>query len=116
MSVKNIVSAIPISTIDSATLDGSFVSFTPLPHACFLIRITNGSTSPLTISFDGGETEHDFLPPITDGYSVLEIQAQTNSQPNNLIANFPMGMVIAVLGEAGTGDVTLAGYYQPKGI
>jgi hypothetical protein len=115
MSVKNIVSAIPISTIDSSTFAGSYISFTPLPEACFLIRITNGSTSAIDVSFNGGETANDFLPSITNGYSFIEIQAQANSQPNNFVANFAAGTVIAVFGETGTGDITLAGYYQPKG-
>jgi hypothetical protein len=115
MQVKNTVAAIPISVVAASDLTGGYIAFTALPQACFMIRITSSATVNITVSYNGGTTDNDLLPAITNGYSVLQVNAQENSQPNGQIALFPKGMVIAVKGTVGTGSISLAGYYQPTG-
>lgn len=105
MAVKN--SVLPI-TRSSVSVNGSYQAFTALPQACFLIRILNESNASIDISFDGS-TDADRL--MTN--SVLQINAQANSQPNNYIANFAKNQIIYVKG-AGAGNVYLVGYYQPS--
>jgi hypothetical protein len=67
----------------------------------------NDSDIGLEISYDG-VTQHDFV----SSKSVALLEPQTNSQPNNRTALFPKGFTVWVNGDAGTGVVYLAGYYQ----
>jgi hypothetical protein len=113
MHVRNTVQAIPLSTVAASTLDGTYTSLnTGLPFACFYIRILNDSTVPITVSYDGGETDHDFIAPA----GTITVNAQTNSQPNGNIALFAKGQSIWINGTVGTGAIYLSGYYQPAGI
>lgn len=111
MAVKNIVKAIPLTNIASSTFSGSYqaINSTGLPNACFLIRLISTSSTPVTISYDG-TNDHDYLP----GGATIQLPHQSNSQPNNFIANLPIGTIVYVKGTAGTGNVYLAGYFQPS--
>ena len=115
MSLKNRVMAIPLGAIDATTFSGFYKDFPALPQPCFFIRIINDSSNDVTISYDGGITDHDVVPTVDNGITVLEVPTQTNSQPNSNVALFPKGMVIAVKADEGTGGVYLAGYYQVQG-
>ena len=108
MSV-NYVSAVPLASKNTATLTGGYaVVSTGLTEACFLLRITNDSNRDLTISYDLGVTDHDY---VVSGTS-LEINAQTNSSPSGKVALFRKGLPIYVKAAAGTGYVYIAGYYS----
>jgi hypothetical protein len=112
VAVKNIVKAIPLSSIDSATFTGSYqlLSATAgIPNACFMLRVVNNCNKDITISYDG-TNNHDFIPTMTSE----NLGVQQNSQPNNFIANFSQGQKVWIKGDAGTGLVYLAGYYQPS--
>ena len=105
---QNKVKAIALEMVASADLSGTYQPFsaTGLPQACFLLRIINGSTAPITISYDG-TTDNDFI----QGSSTFEIAAQTNAQPSNWVALFAKGQLVYVKGTMGDGDVYLTGYY-----
>jgi hypothetical protein len=113
MSVKNIVLAIPLTSIDSATFTGVYQPINPngLDRPCFLIRITNDSNVDVTIS-GNGTTDNDFI----RAGETLQLNFQTNSQPGNYVANLAKGTIIYVKGSAGVGNsgsIYLAGYFQP---
>lgn len=110
MSVKNIVKAIPLTSINSTTFFGAYLPINPtgLPQACFLIRIYNNSGVDVTISYDGS-TDNDIIPHGTSE----QLNFQTNSQPNNQVALLAKGTIVYVRGTVSTGLVYLAGYYQP---
>lgn len=110
MAVLNTIRAVALASFASSSLSGSFQALTALPNACFMIRIYNGSSTDITISYDGS-TSNEY---IKAGDSVL-LMGQTNAQPTTNIANFPAGFTVWVKGTAGTGNVYLSGYYQPQG-
>jgi hypothetical protein len=112
MAVKNIVLPIVMTNINSTTVIATYLPINPtgLPHACFMIRIINASNAAITISYDG-TNDHDFLAANT---STPELEFQTNSQPNNLIAKLAQGTIVYVKGTAGVGNVYLTGWYQPN--
>jgi hypothetical protein len=109
-AVKNIVQAIPLTSITSASVTGSYaaINSTGLPNACFMIEIINNSTMDVTVSYDG-TNDHEFVPTLT----TTKLEFQTNSQPGNYLANLALGTKVYVKGTAGTGSVFLAGYFQP---
>lgn len=113
MSVKNNVLAIEMTSIDSATLTPSpayqVINAGGLDESCFMIRIINDSNSDVMISYDG-VTDNDFI----IAGQTLQLESQTNSQPNNKLANFQKGLVVYAAGTAGVGTIYLVGYYQPK--
>lgn len=110
MAVKNKVLAIPLTNIASSTVSSSYqaINATGLANPCFLIRIINASTTNVTVSYDG-VTDNEYV----IAASSMDVNAQTNGQPNTSIANFAAGTVVYVKGTAGTGNVYLSGYYQP---
>lgn len=109
-AVKNIVRAIPLTTIASSTVSGAYAAINPngLPNSCFMIEIINASSMAITVSYDGS-TDNDFVPANT----VRMLEFQTNAQPNNWQASLAQGTIVYVKGTAGTGNVYLAGYFQP---
>ncbi len=111
MAATNIVKAIPLTSILSSALSGTYqaINSTGLPNACFLIKIINNSDEDITVSYNGS-TDNDFIPKAT----VFQLPAQSNAQPNNYIAKFAIGTKVYVKGSAGmSGSIYLAGYYQP---
>lgn len=112
MPVKNSVKAIPLTSIDSATVSSSYQAINAggLPHPCFLIRIANNSTQPVTISYDGS-TDNEF---VLDNYT-LEVPFAVAAQPGATPPVFQKGWTVYVKGTAGTGNIYLSGYYQPQG-
>lgn len=112
MAVKNSIQAIELTSIDSATFTGAYqaINASGLDNSCFMIRIINNSNRDITISYDG-TNDHDF---VQDTLS-LQVNFQTNAQPNTNIANIRKGTIVYVKGTAGgTGLVYLAAYYQAQ--
>jgi len=106
---KNTVQAIELFSIASSVLDVNYQAINEdgAEGACFLLRITNDSTTNVTISYNG-LVDHDIVLP----GDVLNINAQTNSRPNNQTCLFPKGQIVYAKGTAGTGTIYLTGYYQ----
>jgi hypothetical protein len=113
MSVKNSISAVPLTNIASSTLTTSYLPINPngLLGSCFLLRLTSTSTTGTTISFDG-INDHDYIP--SDG--TININAQTNSQLSSGVAKFSASTIVYAKGTAGTGNIYLSGYYQSMGV
>jgi hypothetical protein len=113
MAVRNTVQAIPLTNIASSALTGTYAAINVggLPQACFLIRLNSTSSTSVTLSYDG-VNDHEFL--LAGAF--VNLNFQTNAQPNNFIANLPIGTVIYAKGTAGTGNIYLSGYYSPKSL
>jgi hypothetical protein len=109
---KNIIQAVPMTTFNSASVTGTYEPMITggLAKACYLLRITNASSVSVTISYDG-INDSDFI--FTE--TANNIPGIFNIQPNSNVAQFPQGQQIYVKGTAGTGNIYIAGYYQPQG-
>lgn len=110
MAVKNSIQPILLTSINSAAFTGAYQllsASTGLDNPCFLIRIINNSNQNITISYDG-INDHDFLPTL----NTVQLPFQSNSQPNNFVAQIAKGTRIYVKGAAGAGLVYLSGYCQ----
>lgn len=102
------VQAIPVQGIASTGLTASFQPLnTGLPESCFCIRIINGGTTPVTISYNGTDDQDVILPS-----QVLQLPTPINTLPNSRGAQIAKGTIVYVRGSAGaSGSISLAGYY-----
>ena len=109
MAVKNNVLPVTLTSFNSTGLSGSYqaINSAGFSQPCFLIRVINDSDADITVSFDGS-VNHDFV----QAGTTLEINAQSNHQKSDGIANFAKGTQVSVIGSMGTGLIYLAGYYQ----
>lgn len=107
---RNSIKAIPLTSIAAASI-GGYAALNPngLPNACLYLRIVNNTDVDVTVSYDG-TTDNDFVRKGSD----FIVAGQNNGQPQNFVAQFPIGMKVYIKGSAGsTGSVYLAGYYNP---
>jgi hypothetical protein len=113
MAVINKIQAIALTNIASSSLTTDYMAINAggLPNACCILRLNSTSSTSVTLSYDG-VNDHEFLLAGAD----FNISAQTNAQPQTLIANFPKGMVVYAKGTAGTGNIYLSGYFSQQGI
>lgn len=111
MAVKNIIKAIPLTTLSAAGLGASYQAINPdgLDQSCIILRINNDSNVAITISFDG-VTDHEYL----GSQETLHIDAQTNSLPQPEVCVFAKGTKVYVKGTAGMGTLAVSAYYQPQ--
>ncbi len=111
MHVKNIVLPIALTNIASSDLTSSYQAINTggFTHPLIIARLISTSSTGVTISYDG-TNDHDYLP----GGGVINLELQTNALSTERIAVFAEGTVIYVKGTAGTGNIYVAGYYQPK--
>lgn len=101
------VKAVPLASMNSAAVVAGYTPLNAgLPKACFLIRIVNASNQAITISYDG-VTDHEYLLPD----NTLQVNSQTNAQPNNQKALFPAFTPVYIKGVAGVGIIYMSGYY-----
>jgi hypothetical protein len=111
---KNTMVAIEAIIFDSTTLIDTYQLIATLSHSVSILRIINASTDTILISYDG-DSPNDCI----TAQGTLQIPAQTNSQPQASVANFPAGTKIyaaLLTGDSGdTGSVVVTGYYQPQG-
>jgi hypothetical protein len=117
--VKDIIQAIPYAAVASSALTVEYQPFvfgglagSGLPESCFLLKINNFGSTIIIISYDG-INDHDQV----DTRTTLEVYGgQGSSQPNNSNCLWAKGQMVYIRGTAGTGAVTLCGYYQPRRI
>jgi hypothetical protein len=111
---KNTIVGIEAIIYDAALLTDAYQLIATLPHSVSILRIINASTDTILISHDG-DNPYDCIV----AEDTLEIQGQTNSQPQAMVANFAAGTNIyaaLLTGDSGdTGSIIVAGYYQPVG-
>ena len=102
------VKSIAMSSFSSASLTGSYqvVNTGGIPKACFLLRVTNAGSTTVTFSLDG-VSDTDQVPA---GQSCA-VNAQANGQPSAQEALWAIGTTIYVKGTAGTGNISVSGYY-----
>lgn len=107
--MKNFILPIPLSSLNSSAIGASYVAINVggLPKACSILRIINASSQAVTISYDGS-IDHEYL---ASG-ATLQLDFQTNKQPNGQVALLRAGTTIYAKGTAGTGFVAVVGYYQ----
>ena len=108
--MKNFVLPIPLTSVTSASINAltyTAINDAGLPFGCSILRIINASSNAVLVSYDG-TTDHDY---VASG-GVIQIEFQTNRQPNSQVALVRAGTIIYVKGTAGTGFLALAGYYQ----
>jgi hypothetical protein len=111
MSIKNYVLPTGLTNIASSTVTGTYaaVNSSGFAEPLIILRVVNGSTTAVTISYDG-TNDHDYLP----SGDTLTLNFQANAQPSNWTAQMRSGTVIWVKGTAGTGNIYVAGYWQPS--
>src|ERR1035437_8097607 len=111
-SVKDTIQAVPFVSIASTALTNVYQPVNPLglPHACFLLRITNFGTTLIGISFDG-ISPYDQIP----AGGVMEVYGGIgSSQPSNKNCLWAKGTVIYVVGTAGaSGVIGVSAKFQP---
>lgn len=113
MSIKNSIKAIPLRTLASSAVSGTYALLTAasgLSQPCFYLRINNASNQDITVSFDGTTDQEYVL-----ASDVLTIPVQTQIQAPVQGAAFARGTKIFVKGTAGTGSIYLSGYYTSQG-
>ena|ERR1700679_175193 len=96
-----------LRSIDSSTLSGSYVALGgPFLHPIRLIKFTNNSTVSVTVSWDGGITDHEIL--VSGGFLLMDVATnKETSQPFDIAEHTQM----SIKGSAGTGLVYLSAYY-----
>lgn len=113
MPVKNSILPVPYGAVASSALTANTytaVNPTGLGEACFLLRVNNFTSQIIIVSYDG-VTDHDQI----DTRTSLQIYGgQGSSSPNSSHALWPANTVVWVRSAAGTGAVTVTGYYQPQ--
>ena len=96
-----------LRSIDSSTFTGSYQSLgTAMANPIRMFKITNNSTSDVTVSYDGGTTDHEYVP--AGSFLLLDISANHVWDCEFLLAK---GVQVSVKGSAGTGSVFLSTYY-----
>lgn len=108
MAYKNTVLPIPLATIAASTFTGSYQLLATLPHACIMLHLVNDTSVSVTVSYDG-TNDHDLLLTGTD----RPLNFQANANPQAYAASLAQGTKIYVKGNAGTGQFTISGFYQP---
>lgn len=108
--MKNFIVPIPLTSVTSSSINNTTytaINDAGLPHACSIVRIINASSTAVQISYNG-TTDHDYVA----AGGTIQLDLQTNRQPNGQVALLRAGTVIYVKGTAGTGFLGLAAYYQ----
>jgi hypothetical protein len=105
MAYKSQALAIPLMTFASSALTGSYQALSPatLPNEIFCLVITNGSSTPVTISYDGA-TDHEYM--LAGGTKVINFA--TNASPVNYTCLMAKGTPFFVKGTAGTGTIAVS--------
>jgi len=75
-----------------------------------MLKIYNASNVGITISYDNGVTDHDFIAPVST--FILDIQANhaDNSAYGSGTLNGRTGQIIMGKGSAGTGNLYISAY------
>ncbi len=115
MPVKNSINqGTSYAGILSSTVNAN--TFTPinplgLSNPCFLLRVNNFSDKIIIISYDG-INDHDQLAVLTS----LEVYGgEGSSSPNTSYCLWPVGTIVYARSTAGSGGLSVAGYFQPSG-
>lgn len=108
MSIKDYLLPLPIISVASSSLTGTYALAGVLLNPVSIFRIINISNQLVQASFDG-INDHDVIPS-TD---VLQLSLQANSEPQNHRGLFRKNTPVFLKGTAGTGNIYITGYYHP---
>ena len=105
-------SCIPLAVFNTASLSASYQSLngSGFGSDIKMLKIYNGGTTGMTISYDNGVTDHDYFP--AGSTFILDIQANhaDNSAYGSGTLNGRTGQIIMGKGTAGTGNFYITGY------
>lgn len=97
-----------LRSIDSSTFTGSYQALgTPLENAASIVKLVNNSTVLVTVSEDGGITDHDIAP--ASSFFLYDCTTNTAQESGSIF--IPQGTQYSVKGSAGTGSVYLVVKY-----
>jgi hypothetical protein len=97
-----------LRSIDSATFTGSYQNLgTPLDNPCSILKLVNNSTVFVTVSEDGGVTDHDVAP--ASSFYLYDVTSDSPQEAGSIFIS--KGTQISVKGSAGTGSVYLVAKY-----
>ncbi len=95
-----------LQSVDASTFAGSYVALGTLTEPSRILKITNNSTVDVTLSWDNGTTDHEYLP--TGTFILLDCTSDAGSSG---LLEVRTGTQFSVKGAAGTGNVYLSSYY-----
>lgn len=97
----------PLRSIDSATFAGAYLDLgTPFENPIRLFKITNDSNVDITVSYNGGTTDHEYVP--AGSFVLIDICSNRVWDAELVSA---VGTQVSVKGSAGVGLVYLSTYY-----
>lgn len=101
------VAAEALQSIDSGNLAGSYVDFgSAFSHEIRIVKITNNSTVDVTVSYDGGTNDNEYVP--AGSFVLLDLCA--NREPD-LELIFPVGTQVSIKGSEGSGSIYMSAYH-----
>jgi len=106
-AVKNKLAFEALRSIASSTLTGSYQnlgSVTANPIRIF--KLTSTSSTDVTVSYDGGITDHEYLP--AGSFLLIDVTSDRTWDCEFALA---ANVQVAVKGTAGTGNIYLSTYY-----
>lgn len=95
-----------LQSVDAATLSGSYVSLGTLTKPSRIMKITNNSTVDVTLSWDAGVTDHEYIP--TGTFILLDCTSDAGSSG---LLEIIVGTPFYIKGAAGTGNIYLSSYF-----
>lgn len=104
--------AITMAVFDTATLTGTYATLngTGFSDDIKILKIYNGSTVGVTVSYNGGTNDQDFYP--AGSTQILDLQ--TNHADNSAYGAGTLygrkGQIIMGKGSAGSGNLYIIGY------
>ncbi len=107
--MKNSIRADAVVIFNSSGLSTSYQALNAggLTGPTVLLRLYNGSSKDLIISYDG-VVDHDFV----KSGDTLILNFQNNAAPNSNVAMLRKGTIVYIKGNSsGTGLISLAAYY-----
>lgn len=96
-----------LRSVAASSFDGTYKTLgAVMAHPIRIFKITNNSNVDVTVSFDGGTTDHEYVP--AGSFLLLDVSSDRVAQCEFVLAK---GTQVSVKGSAGTGSVYLSTYY-----
>lgn len=78
----------------------------PMAHPIRMFKLTSTSSTDVTVSYDGGTTDHEYLP--AGSFILLDV---TSDRAWDCEFALGAGVQVAIKGTAGTGNIYLSTYF-----
>ena len=106
-SVKNKLAFEALRSRASSTLTGSYQTLgAVMAHPIRIFKLTSTSTTDVTVSYDGGTTDHEILP--AGSFLLIDVTSDRVWDCEFALAE---GVQVSIKGSAGTGTIYLSTYY-----